>query len=170
MQPSITISPPERLLTGPGPSNPHPRVLQALGAPVVGHLDPAFLEIMDDTMASLRRLFRTSNAHTIPMSGTGTSALEAIALNLIEPGDEVVVGVIGLFGERLADMAARAGASLRVIEAPYGAIVEPERFENELRSKSTKRYPSLRSSRLIQRASPTLSLKHSGTRPQRSSA
>lgn len=132
------LAPPERLLMGPGPSNPHPRVTAALAKPIVGHLDPFFLDLMDETMTSLRRVFRTENAHTIPMSGTGTSGLESIALNLIEPGDEVIVGVIGLFGERLADMAGRAGAKLRTIEAPYGDIIEPERFARKLEARPAK--------------------------------
>ena len=123
---------------GPGPSNPDPRVTQALSAPLVGHLDPYFLDLMDSTMEALRKVFRTDNAHTIPMSGTGSSALETIVLNLIEPDDDVVVGIIGYFGQRLAEMALRAGANVRVVEAPIGEIVDPERFDTELRSKPAK--------------------------------
>ncbi|MFQ6046423.1 MAG: pyridoxal-phosphate-dependent aminotransferase family protein [Gemmatimonadales bacterium] len=126
------LDPPERLLMGPGPSNPDPRVLEAMVRPMVGHLDPYFLEVMDQTMAMLRRVYRTENHHTIPMSGTGTSGLETIMLNLVEPGDRVVVGVIGYFGERLREMALRAGAELGVLEEPFGEIIEPERFEREL--------------------------------------
>ncbi len=126
------IEPPEQLLMGPGPSNPESAVLEAMARPLLGHLDPYFQEVMDRTMDLLRSVFRTSNHHTFPMSGTGTSGLEVIMLNLIEPGDDVVVGVIGYFGQRLAEMASRAGGIVRVLEAPLGEIVEPERFASEL--------------------------------------
>lgn len=129
----LRIDPPQRLLMGPGPSNPAPEVLDAMAKPMVGHLDPYFLEVMDRTMSMLRAVFRTDNHHTIPMSGTGTSGLETIMLNLIEPGDDVVVGVIGYFGQRLVEMAARAGANVRTVEAAFGDIVEPQRFEDELK-------------------------------------
>ncbi len=132
------INPPERLLTGPGPSNPAPSVLAAMAQPMVGHLDPYFTEVMDRTMTMLRQVFRTNNHHTIPMSGTGTSALETMMLNLIEPGDDVIVAVIGYFGQRLQDMASRAGANVRVIESPFGEIVDPARIEAELQKKSAK--------------------------------
>ena len=112
------LDPPDRLLLGPGPSNPDAAVSAAMAAPLVGHLDPYFLAVMDETMAGLRAVFRTANHYTIPMSGTGTAGLETIMFNLVEPGDEVVVGVIGYFGQRLAQMAERAGATVRVIEAP----------------------------------------------------
>ena len=81
---------------------------RALGAPLVGHLDPYFLAVMDETMRNLRAVFRTANHHTIPMSGTGSAGLETIMMNLLEPGDEAIVGVIGYFGMRLAEMASRA--------------------------------------------------------------
>jgi alanine-glyoxylate transaminase/serine-glyoxylate transaminase/serine-pyruvate transaminase len=123
---------------GPGPSNPDPRVLEAMARPMVGHLDPYFLRVMDETMQMLRAVYGTSNHHTIPMSGTGTSGLEAIMLNLLEPGDEAVIGVIGYFGQRLREMAARAGAAVRVLEAPFGEILPPERFEEELARRPAK--------------------------------
>jgi alanine-glyoxylate transaminase/serine-glyoxylate transaminase/serine-pyruvate transaminase len=109
-----------------------------MAAPVVGHLDPFFLELMDETMGWLRQVFRTANHHTIPMSGTGTAGLESIVLNLLEPGDEAIVGVIGYFGQRLAEMAARSGATVRIIEAPFGEVIPPERFEAELKKKSAR--------------------------------
>jgi alanine-glyoxylate transaminase/serine-glyoxylate transaminase/serine-pyruvate transaminase len=105
---------------------------------MVGHLDPYFLGVMDRTMQMLRDVFRTTNHHTIPMSGTGTSGLETIMLNLIEPGDDVLVAVIGYFGQRLVEMAERAGARVSVLEAPFGEIVEPERFTEQLRSRPAK--------------------------------
>jgi alanine-glyoxylate transaminase/serine-glyoxylate transaminase/serine-pyruvate transaminase len=135
---TVTSSPPERLLMGPGPSNPDPRVLEAMSRRMVGHLDPYFLDVMNDTMQMLRDLYCTTNHHTIPMSGTGTSGLEAIMLNLLEPGDDAVVGVIGYFGQRLREMATRAGATVRTIEVPFGEVIPPERFEQELRKKPAK--------------------------------
>jgi alanine-glyoxylate transaminase/serine-glyoxylate transaminase/serine-pyruvate transaminase len=126
------------LLTGPGPSNPDPRVLEAMARPMVGHLDPYFLDLMNETMQLLRDLYRTTSHHTIPMSGTGTSGLEAIMLNLLEPGDSALVGVIGYFGERLHEMALRAGASVRTIEVPFGEVIAPERFEQELQRHPAK--------------------------------
>ena len=138
---SSTIAPsfpPERLLMGPGPSNPDPRVLEAMARPMVGHLDPYFLRIMDETMHMLREVYRTRNHHTIPMSGTGTSGLETIVLNLLEPGDEAVIGVIGYFGQRLREMAQRAGATVRAVEVPFGEVIPAERFEAELARKPAK--------------------------------
>ncbi len=132
------MTPPERLLTGPGPSNPHPDVTAAMCQPLVGHLDPYFMEVMDETMTNLRNLFRTANHHTIPMSGTGSAGLESIMLNLLEPGDDAIVGVIGYFGQRLAEMARRAGATVRVLEEPLGGVVDAGRIEAELRKKPAK--------------------------------
>ncbi len=122
----MSLDPPERLLMGPGPSNPDPLVTEALAKPIVGHLDPYFLELMDDTMELLRRLFETRNPHTIPMSGTGSSAIETMILNLVEPGDRWVVGVIGYFGERLVEMARRAGAAVTVLDVPPGEVISPD--------------------------------------------
>jgi len=109
-----------------------------MAQPMVGHLDPYFMDVMDRTMSMLRQVFRTENHHTIPMSGTGTSALETMMLNLIEPGDDVIVAVIGYFGQRLQDMATRAGANVRLVESPFGEIVEPERIGAELKKKPAK--------------------------------
>jgi len=126
------LTPPTRLLLGPGPSNPAPEVSAAMAAPLVGHLDPYFLQVMDETMADLRTVFGTANHHTIPMSGTGTAGLEAIMFNLLEPGDEAIIGVIGYFGQRLAELAERAGARVRRIEAPLGEVIAPERIAEQL--------------------------------------
>lgn len=133
-----TLAPPERLLTGPGPANVDPRVTAAMAGPLVGHLDPFFLQLMTETMRDLRVVFRTEHHHTIPMSGTGTAGIETIMLNLLEPGDDAIVGVIGFFGGRLAETARRAGANVRVLEAPLGEIIAPERIEEELRKKPAK--------------------------------
>src|SRR5262245_45964872 len=99
------LNPPERLLMGPGPSNPDPRVLEAMSRPLVGHLDPYFVSLMDETMDGLRQVFRTKNHHTLPISGTGSAGLETIMLNLLEPGDSAIVATVGHFGERLAELA-----------------------------------------------------------------
>jgi alanine-glyoxylate transaminase / serine-glyoxylate transaminase / serine-pyruvate transaminase len=132
------LNPPERLLMGPGPSNPDPRVLAAMGANPVGHLDPYFVELMDQTMGALRALFGTHNHHTLPISATGSAGLETILVNLIEPGDSVVVGVIGYFGQRLAEMARRAGADVRMVEAGAGEILDPAQIEAALEERPAK--------------------------------
>jgi alanine-glyoxylate transaminase/serine-glyoxylate transaminase/serine-pyruvate transaminase len=124
--PSNVFPPPERLLLGPGPSQVHPRVLAALALPLVGHLDPAFVALMEETKRMLRVVFGTTNELTIPISGTGSAGLEATIVNLVEPGDEVVVGVNGVFGTRLTDVAERAGATVVRAEAPWGEIVPVE--------------------------------------------
>ena len=132
------LSPPERLLMGPGPSNPDPRVLAAMGANPVGHLDPYFVELMDQTMGALRALFGTRNHHTLPISATGSAGLETILANLLEPGDRAVVGVVGYFGQRLAEMARRAGADVRVVEVGAGEILDPAQIEAALEERPTK--------------------------------
>jgi len=116
-----------RLLLGPGPSPVSARVLEALGRPTVGHLDSQFLAIMDDVNARLRRMYGTKNALTFPVSGTGSAAQEAAMVNMLEPGDTVIVGVNGAFGSRLAEMGRRIGATVVPVEADWGRIVEPER-------------------------------------------
>ena len=115
---------PRRLLLGPGPSNVHPRVLAAMAQPLVGHLDPAFLGVLDAVQASLRRLFGTHNAMTLPLSGTGSAGMEACFVNLLEPGDSVVIGVAGVFGERMSEVAARVGARVTRVEAVPGTALE----------------------------------------------
>ena len=111
---------PKRLLLGPGPSNVHPRVLRAMAQPLVGHLDPAFLALLDRVQAALRRLFGTANELTLPLSATGSAGMEACLVNLLEPGDDVVVGVAGVFGERMAEVARRAGAHVTRVETEPG--------------------------------------------------
>jgi alanine-glyoxylate transaminase / serine-glyoxylate transaminase / serine-pyruvate transaminase len=132
------LNPPVRLLMGPGPSNPDPRVLRAMTTPMIGHLDPAFLGIMDESMTWLRQIYQTGNHHTVPMSATGSAGIEAMMVNLLEPGDDVIVGIIGYFGQRVAEVASRTGANVRIIEAPFGEVIAPERFEEELRRKPAK--------------------------------
>lgn len=116
------LSTPERLLLGPGPSNAHPAVLQAMNTPPLGHLDPAFLAVMDEIQSLLRYVWQTENPLTIAVSGTGTAAMEATIANAVEPGDVVLVGVIGYFGHRLVDMAGRYGADVRTITKPWGQV------------------------------------------------
>ncbi len=116
--PQLSVSP--RLLLGPGPSNAHPRVLQALGMRQVGHLDPQFLEIMNRNQDLIRYVWQTDNRMCIPVSGTGSAAMEATFANLIEPGDKVLIGVMGYFGMRMVDMAERYGAEVVTIRKPWG--------------------------------------------------
>ena len=111
---------PPRLLLGPGPANVHPRVLRALATPQVGHLDPEFLRIMNEIQEMLRYAWQTDNRLTIPVSGTGSAAMEASIANTVEPGDVVVVGCNGYFGERMVDMAGRYGADVKRLEKPWG--------------------------------------------------
>ncbi len=117
------LNPPERILMGPGPSTVPARVLQALGAPTMGHLDPAYIDIMDECCAMLRRVFRTENALTFPISATGMAGMEAIASNLVERGDEVIVCINGVFGGRMKDVMERCGATVHTVEAEWGEIV-----------------------------------------------
>jgi alanine-glyoxylate transaminase/serine-glyoxylate transaminase/serine-pyruvate transaminase len=116
---------PERLLMGPGPSNPYPEVTAALGYPVLGHLDPAFLTVLDETMDRLRQVFATTNPLTLPVSGTGSAGMEASFVNVVHPGDPVVVGVNGVFGERMCEVAGRLGAEVVRVEAPWGQPLDP---------------------------------------------
>jgi alanine-glyoxylate transaminase / serine-glyoxylate transaminase / serine-pyruvate transaminase len=116
------LTPPDRLLLGPGPSNAHPDVLNAMSMSPVGHLDPAFLTIMDEIQLGLRYVWQTENAMTIAVSGTGSAAMEATLANTVEPGDVVLVGVMGYFGHRLVDMAGRYGADVRTITKPWGEV------------------------------------------------
>jgi alanine-glyoxylate transaminase/serine-glyoxylate transaminase/serine-pyruvate transaminase len=128
------FTPPARLLLGPGPSEVHPRVLRAMSAPLVGHLDPAFIAMMEEVKALLRFVFATGNTLTFPVSGTGSAGMEACIVNLVEPGDAVVVGVNGVFGTRMADVIERAGGVAVRVEAPWGRIVRAEQVEAALRN------------------------------------
>lgn len=116
----------DRLLMGPGPCNPYPEAMMGLARPVVGHLDPAFLACLDETCDRLRTVFATANALTLPLSGTGSAGMEAALVNVVRPGDPVVVGVNGLFGERMAEVARRVGAEVVRVEAPWGEPLDPE--------------------------------------------
>jgi alanine-glyoxylate transaminase/serine-glyoxylate transaminase/serine-pyruvate transaminase len=120
------LNPPGRILMGPGPSNVPSRVLQAMAAPCIGHLDPYFLSIMTDIQQLLRYLFQTNNPLTIPISGTGSAGMETCLVNLVEPGDEVVVCVNGVFGTRMADIVNRIGGKLIRVDAEWGRTIDPE--------------------------------------------
>ncbi|NDJ25988.1 aminotransferase class V-fold PLP-dependent enzyme [Nostoc sp. B(2019)] len=123
---------PSRLLLGPGPSNAHPTVLQAMNTSPVGHLDPAFLALMDEIQSLLRYVWQTENPLTIAVSGTGTAAMEATIANVTEPGDVVLIGVAGYFGNRLVDMAGRYGADVRTITKPWGQVFTLEELRTAM--------------------------------------
>jgi len=117
---------PHRLLLGPGPSPVSPRVLAALAHPTIGHLDPSLLVLMDEVRDGLRTVFGTKNEMTLAMSGTGSAGMETVIVNLVEPGDRVVVAVNGVFGGRLAEVARRAGGLVTTVETPWGRTVDRE--------------------------------------------
>jgi alanine-glyoxylate transaminase/serine-glyoxylate transaminase/serine-pyruvate transaminase len=128
------LNPPVRTLLGPGPSATHPRVYKAMTSPVIGHLDPAYLQIMDEVQEMLRAAFRTRNRMTIALPGTGTSGMEAAMANLLEPGDTMVVGVAGYFGERIVEMAGRYGANVVRVDSPWGTPVDPDAIRRAVRT------------------------------------
>jgi len=130
------LQPPQKVLLGPGPSSVHPRVLQALALPVMGHLDPAFFQVMDDVCEMLRQVFHTKNVMTVPISSTGTGAMETACANIIEPGDTVLICRNGYFGIRLGDIAERCGATVHLIDTPWGKSVDPQMFRDELKKHS----------------------------------
>lgn len=122
----VAFQPPTRVLMGPGPSQVPASVLSALGAPTIGHLDPAFLTLLDEVRAMLRTVLGTSNELTMPMSGTGSLGMETCVVNLIEPGDRALVGVHGVFGQRLSEVCRRAGAEVTAAESPWGRALDVE--------------------------------------------
>ena len=130
---------PTRILLGPGPSEANARVLKAMTTPMLGYLDTAFVHVMDDTVALLRQVFGTNNRLTFPVSGTGTAGMEAALVNVIEPGDAVVVGVNGYFGGRIADIATRCGGEVTTVEAEWGTHIPAERIADAV----TKTRPKL---------------------------
>jgi len=127
------LIPGKRILMGPGPSDVPDRVLRAMATPLVGHLDPEFLQLMDRIQKMLRELFRTRNPMTLPMSGTGSAGMETCFVNLLEPGDRAVIGVNGVFGARMVEVARRCGAEVTAVEAPWGEIVDEERMVAAIR-------------------------------------
>ena len=133
MQTDQPFSPPQRLLMGPGPSNAASSVLQAMSHPLLGHLDPVFIAMMEEIKGMLRDVFQTKNEMTFPVSGTGSAGMEFCFVNLIEPGDEVVIGVNGVFGTRMCDVAERCGATVHRVEAPWGEIIRPAQVRQALK-------------------------------------
>jgi alanine-glyoxylate transaminase/serine-glyoxylate transaminase/serine-pyruvate transaminase len=118
----------DRLLLGPGPSNPYPEAVAALARPMLGHMDPEFLALLDETMARLRAVFRTENALTLPISGTGSAGMETCFVNLLERGDTAIVGANGVFGDRMCEVARRCGADVVRIEERWGMPLDPQRL------------------------------------------
>jgi len=132
------LNPPTRLLLGSGPSNPEPRVLRALGMPLIGQFDPAFTAIMDEVSELSRRVFRTANRQAFPVSGSSRSGLEAALASLIEPGDRVIVGNFGRFGDLFCEIARRYGAEVDSVDVEWGQIVEPDEIVRRLRTRPAK--------------------------------
>jgi alanine-glyoxylate transaminase/serine-glyoxylate transaminase/serine-pyruvate transaminase len=131
-------NPPRRILMGPGPSDTHPRVLAALARPTVGHLDPWFLKTMNEIAELLRQVFATRNEMTLAVSGTGSAGMETMFVNLLEPGDSVLIGVNGEFGRRMTDVARRCGAEVTTVESPFGKIIEADKVKEALKKKKFK--------------------------------
>ena len=126
------LSPPIRTLMGPGPSDIHPRVLEAMAKPTVGHLDPYYLEVMNGLQEMLRQVFCTKNQMTLAISATGSAGMEATIVNLVQPGDSVLVCVNGVFGSRMADVAGRAGADVHTISRPWGEVFDPNEIKEAI--------------------------------------
>jgi alanine-glyoxylate transaminase/serine-glyoxylate transaminase/serine-pyruvate transaminase len=133
-----SAAPPTRLLMGPGPSETHSSVLSALSRPTVGHLDPYFLQLMNEVQEMLRQVFQTRNRLTLAVSGTGSAGMETCLVNLISPGDRVIVGVNGVFGGRMKEVARRAGADVLAIERPFGEVFTLEEIERAIKQHAPK--------------------------------
>ncbi len=123
---------------GPGPSDVPAPVLEALSRPTIGHLDPLFLQVLDETQAMLRRVFGTQNALTIPMSATGSAGMETCFVNLLEPGDHALICRNGVFGGRMAEVARRCGAEVTLVDAPWGQAIDPEDVAKAAKDRSFK--------------------------------
>ena len=127
-----TFSPTPRTLMGPGPSDVHPRILTAMAKPTIGHLDPEFIRLMDEIKVMLQEVFQTQNALTIPLSAPGSAGMEASFVNLIEPGDKVMILQNGVFGGRMAENVRRFGGNLVLLETPWGRAIDPEQLRSAL--------------------------------------
>ncbi|MFH0897712.1 MAG: alanine--glyoxylate aminotransferase family protein, partial [Candidatus Bathyarchaeota archaeon] len=132
------LSPPKRLLLGGGPANIDPRIIRALFAPIVTHHDPYFYRVMDEVQGLLRYVFKTNNSLTLPLSGTGNAGMETAFRNIAEPEEEVIIGVNGFFGERMVEVASRAGAKPIKVEAEWGRVLVKEDFEDALKNSNAK--------------------------------
>lgn len=128
------FNPTVRTLMGPGPSDVHPRVLQALAHPTIGHLDPQFVSMMEELKELLRYAFRTENQLTLPVSAPGSAGMETCFVNLVEPGDKVVVCINGVFGGRIEENVERAGGIPVVVEDTWGRAVDPNKLEDSLKA------------------------------------
>jgi len=126
------LKPLHRVLMGPGPSDAHPRVLRAMATPLLGHLDPEFLGVMNETQEMLRAVFETRNALTLPISGTGSAGMEACLVNLLEPGDRALICVNGYFGQRMAEIAQRSGAQTTTLSRPWGEVFSLDQIRDGL--------------------------------------
>src|ERR1043165_5941263 len=133
--PDKFVAPP-RLLMGPGPSDVAPSLISSMSQTLVGHLDPVFVKMMEEIKTMLRAVFQTKNEMTFPVSGTGSAGMEFCFVNLIEPGDEVIVGVNGVFGNRMVDVAERCGAKVTKVEAEWGKIIKPHQIGDALKKVS----------------------------------
>ena len=133
-----SLAAPERILLGPGPSMAHPRVLQAMSQPLVGHLDPYFLQVMDQIQEMLRYVFQTKNSLTLAIPGTGTAAMEAAVANMVEPGDPVLVCANGYFGLRIAEMVERYNGKLTTLKRPWGEVFQLDEIERALEESQAK--------------------------------
>ncbi|MGH9830708.1 MAG: pyridoxal-phosphate-dependent aminotransferase family protein, partial [Blastocatellia bacterium] len=139
MNPSIgELLPPTRLMLTPGPSCIDPRVYRAMSTPIVGHLDPWFLEMMGDVQVQLRQVFQTQNRLTFPISASGSGGIEAAVLNPLEAGDEAIICVNGVFSERMAIIAERTPAKIIRVEAPYGKPCDPDDVRRAGKGKKIK--------------------------------
>ena len=127
-----------RYLMGPGPSDAHPRVLKAMATPLIGHLDPEFIEIMDDIKFMVQKTFQTNNELTFVVSAPGSAGMETCLVNLLEPGDDALVCINGVFGNRMADIVERSGANAIRIEAPWGEPIDPEQVRKALSNHTPK--------------------------------
>lgn len=132
------LNPTPRILLGPGPSDVHPRILRAMATPLLGHLDPQFLVIMDEIKEMLQECFRTKNSLTFSVSATGSAGMETCLVNLLEPGDEAVVCVNGVFGTRMCDIVERCGAKLIRVDAAWGTAFDPEQIREALKNCKAK--------------------------------
>src|SRR5205814_6772201 len=128
------LNPSPRLLLGPGPSDAHPRVLSAMTTPLLGHLDPQFLDIMTETQEMLRQVYQTQNKLTFPVSATGTAGMETCLVNLLEPGDKAVVATAGYFGNRMVEIAGRTGANVTVKQMPWGGVFDLDQIRDALKA------------------------------------
>jgi alanine-glyoxylate transaminase/serine-glyoxylate transaminase/serine-pyruvate transaminase len=131
-----SFHPPARTLMGPGPSDVNPRILEALSRPTIGHLDPAFIDLMNEIKALLQATFRTDNALTLPISAPGSAGMEACFVNLVSPGDKVIVAQNGLFGGRMKENVERSGGIAVMVEDDWGSPVDPQKVEDALKANS----------------------------------